>query len=57
MRELNLYLDSFVPCPLYAGSTVDYEEELIRSGFRILDNPQADKKCSCGSSFTPKIEL
>ncbi|XP_022691658.1 iron-sulfur cluster assembly 2 homolog, mitochondrial-like [Varroa jacobsoni] len=39
------------------GSTVDYEEELIRSGFRILDNPQADKKCSCGASFTPKIEL
>ncbi|OQR78726.1 iron-sulfur cluster assembly 2 -like protein, partial [Tropilaelaps mercedesae] len=39
------------------GSTVDYEEELIRSGFRIIDNPQADKKCSCGSSFTPKIEL
>ncbi|XP_068730072.1 iron-sulfur cluster insertion protein ErpA-like [Montipora capricornis] len=37
------------------GSTVDYHEELIRSGFRISLNPNAEKGCSCGSSFTFKL--
>nr|CDS19927.1 iron sulfur cluster assembly 2 [Echinococcus granulosus] len=38
------------------GSKLDYEEELIRSGFRIANNPQSDKGCSCGSSFTLKLD-
>ncbi|GBN06844.1 Iron-sulfur cluster assembly 2, mitochondrial [Araneus ventricosus] len=37
------------------GSTVEYKEELIRSAFRIADNPQADSKCSCGTSFSVKM--
>ncbi|GFQ63859.1 iron-sulfur cluster assembly 2 homolog, mitochondrial [Trichonephila clavata] len=37
------------------GSTVEYKEELIRSSFRIVDNPQAESKCSCGSSFAAKM--
>ncbi|GFS83670.1 iron-sulfur cluster assembly 2 homolog, mitochondrial [Nephila pilipes] len=37
------------------GSTVEYKEELIRSAFRIVDNPQAESKCSCGSSFAAKM--
>ncbi len=41
---------------LLDGAMVDYEEELIRSGFRIAKNPQAEKGCSCGSSFTLRLD-
>ena len=34
------------------GSTVDYEEELIRSAFCVKSNPQSSTKCSCGVSFS-----
>ncbi|XP_042292921.1 iron-sulfur cluster assembly 2 homolog, mitochondrial [Thunnus albacares] len=37
------------------GSTVDFSQELIRSTFLVLKNPQADHGCSCGSSFSVKI--
>lgn len=39
-----------------SGATVDYHTELIRSGFRILANPQAEHGCSCGSSFSVKLD-
>ena len=41
---------------LLEGALVDYEEELIRSGFKIAKNPQAEKGCSCGSSFTLRLD-
>uniref|UniRef100_A0A914QJC5 Iron-sulfur cluster assembly 2 homolog, mitochondrial n=1 Tax=Panagrolaimus davidi TaxID=227884 RepID=A0A914QJC5_9BILA len=37
------------------GSTVDYAEEMMRSTFRLINNPLADKGCSCGSSFSVKM--
>jgi iron-sulfur cluster assembly protein len=33
------------------GTTLDYEETLMRQGF-VFQNPNAERSCGCGSSFT-----
>ncbi|XP_028548275.1 iron-sulfur assembly protein IscA-like 2, mitochondrial isoform X2 [Dendrobium catenatum] len=36
------------------GATVDYVDELIRSGFQVTTNPSAVGGCSCKASFMAK---
>lgn len=36
------------------GSVVDYESDLMRSGFVMGKNPNASSSCGCGSSFVAK---
>jgi len=38
------------------GSTVEYVDSMIKSGFYIKENPTAEQSCSCGTSFTPNLE-
>jgi iron-sulfur cluster assembly protein len=37
------------------GSTIDYVDEIMGSGFKI-ENPNAVSSCGCGSSFRTKEE-
>ena len=39
---------------LKEGATVDYEQEMIRSAFAIVNNPNSESACGCGSSFALK---
>jgi iron-sulfur cluster assembly accessory protein len=33
------------------GATIDYVQTLVRSGFEVIENPNACMSCSCGASF------
>jgi iron-sulfur cluster insertion protein len=34
------------------GAIIDYREDAMGANF-VIDNPQAQTTCGCGSSFTP----
>src|ERR1700684_2309116 len=37
------------------GLTLDYTESLMQSAF-VIENPNAQKTCSCGTSFSTKLK-
>jgi iron-sulfur cluster assembly accessory protein len=37
------------------GSTIDYEEEMVRKAFVVKENPKAELTCGCGASFSPRF--
>lgn len=49
---VSLIIDSASLTFLY-GSTLDFEDALNDSGFRVI-NPNATRSCGCGTSFEPK---
>jgi len=44
-----------VSLDLVRGGTVDFVTELIKAGFEVTANPNADGGCGCGASFSPKF--
>lgn len=45
-----------VSMPLLAGATVDMEQSLMKQGFSIVANPNAEKGCGCGTSFAVRMD-
>jgi iron-sulfur cluster assembly accessory protein len=43
-----------VSAPFLKGAVLDYSEELIRAGFVIDTNPNAEAACGCNTSFSIK---
>jgi len=42
---------------LIDGSKVDFTEDLLRRSFEVVNNPNAESACGCGSSFAAKMSL
>lgn len=50
----NVIIDK-ISLPFLEGAIIDFKESMIRSSFSITENPKAELSCSCGSSFSPKL--
>ena len=45
-----------ISMPFLEGASLDLEDSLIKQGFAIASNPNAEKGCGCGSSFAPRMD-
>ena len=39
---------------LIKGSTIEYVQEMVKSAFEVVNNPQSVSECNCKLSFTLK---
>ena len=53
-RDGTIVIVDNVSLDLIKGATVDYVQEMIRSSFAVVNNPQSESACGCGSSFAAK---
>ena len=37
------------------GAKLDYQDELISAGFRMIEIPKAESTCGCGTSINLKL--
>ena len=51
--DITLIVDE-ITLDMIKGSTIHYKEEMIRSAFEVVENPNASLNCSWGTSFAPK---
>ena len=49
-EEVKVVIDS-MSMQYLQGATIDYKEDLMGSSF-VINNPQAQTTCGCGSSFS-----
>ena len=49
-EEVKVVIDS-MSMQYLQGATIDYREDLMGASF-VIDNPQAQTTCGCGSSFS-----
>lgn len=49
---VSVVVDS-VSLPYLAGAEIDYQDDLIGAQF-VINNPNADSSCGCGTSFSVK---
>ena len=45
-----------ISLPFLEGATVDYKSTMMKSSFLVSENPKAEISCSCGTSFSPKLD-
>lgn len=39
---------------LVQGAIIDFEDSMMKKAFYVVENPVAEKSCSCKVSFSPK---
>ncbi len=55
VKENSIVVIDKLSLPFLEGAIIDFKESMVKSAFVISDNPKAEISCSCGTSFSPKL--